>query len=194
MSKLQNMHSAHDGGGPPDPAAPRAAGPDTQLRSYVSYRLDLVSKTARDAADAIYQRECGFDIRQLRVLRLLAETPDQTVSDIVEGTMFERTLVSRLIGDLVRRRLIDRRICDIDARQVRLSLTAEGRALVRVADGLGAALNDDLLSVLTPDERVALDRCLTKLLTWRPRDGAEAGGSEAGGASAGGTDAGGATP
>ncbi len=174
MSKPQNVRHAHKSGEDPDRRAegrPMDAHRNP-LQGYVSYRLEYVSKVARDAADAVYRRECGFDTRPLRVLRLLAETPDLTVSDIVEGTMFERTQVSRLIGELVRRRLIDRRICDIDARQVRLSLTDEGAALVRTADALGAALNDDLLSVLSPEERAVFDRALTRLMSWRPRDAA----------------------
>jgi MarR family transcriptional regulator, temperature-dependent positive regulator of motility len=138
------------------------------FRTYVSYRLELVARTARDAAEDVYRRECGLGIRPLRVLRLLVETPDVTVSEIVDATMFERSLVSRLIGDLVRAGLAHRRICDIDARQIRLSATADGSALVGRAYVLGDALNDDLLSVLTPEERAAFDRCLDKLMTWHP--------------------------
>lgn len=140
------------------------------FRSYVSYRLEAVSKAARDAAEEVYRRECGLGIRPLRVLRLLVETPEVTVSEIVETTMFERSLVSRLIGELVRAGLAQRRICEIDARQIRLSATPDGAALVARAYILGDALNEDLLSVLTPQERASFDRCLGKLMTWRPRE------------------------
>jgi DNA-binding MarR family transcriptional regulator len=140
------------------------------FRTYVTYRLDLVSRTAREAADEVYRRDCGFDIRQLRVLRTLVEDPDITVSEIVESTMFERTLVSRIITDLVRAGMILRRFCDIDARQTRLSATDAGHAVVARANALGDALNEDLLSVLSPQERRAFDGALKKLTTWRPRD------------------------
>jgi DNA-binding MarR family transcriptional regulator len=139
------------------------------FRSYVTYRLELVSRVARETADDIYRRECGFDIRELRVLRTLAEQPDITVAEIVEATMFERTMVSRIISRLVRSGMLHRRICELDARQVRLSATPGGLAVVTRANTLGDELNEDLLAVLTPDERSCFDRALGKLTTWQPR-------------------------
>lgn len=138
------------------------------FRQYVSFRLEHVSKVARDAADTIYRRECGLDIRQLRVLRVLETEPDLTVSEIVEETMFERTLVSRIIHGMVKQKLVARRICDDDARQIRLSLTPAGFDRVIVAGKLGDDLNEDLLSVLTKEQRKSLNLCLDKLMTWQP--------------------------
>ena len=150
------------------------SGRSDSFRKYVTYRLELVSRTARDAADEVYRRDCGMDIRQLRVLRTLVEDPDITVSEIVESTMFERTLVSRILTDLARAGMVVRRICDRDARQTRLSATAAGREAVARANAIGDALNEDLLSVLSPEERRAFDITLGKLTRWRPRGFAEA--------------------
>jgi DNA-binding MarR family transcriptional regulator len=141
------------------------------FRTYVSYRLELVSRAALDAAEEVYRRECGLGIRPLRVLRTLSEAPDITVSEIVEATMFERSLVSRLIGELVKADLITRRICDVDARQLRLSATPAGERIVAQAYVIGDALNDDLLSVLSPGERACFESALDKLTTWRPGKG-----------------------
>ena len=138
------------------------------FRTYVSYRLELVARAAVDAAEEIYRRECGLGIRPLRVLRTLVEAPDITVSEIVEATMFERSLVSRLIGELARSGLVERRICDVDARQIRLSPTPEGAAIVECAYVIGDALNADLLLVLSPAERRAFESSLDKLTVWRP--------------------------
>src|SRR5215212_6057082 len=69
-----------------------------RYRDYVSFRLERVASMVRAEASKIYQERCGLDIRQLRVLRSAAERPGSSVSEIVEATMFERTLVSRLIS------------------------------------------------------------------------------------------------
>jgi len=138
------------------------------LDTYVSYRLELVSRAARSAADTIYRRECGFDIRQLRVMRILAETPDTTVSEVIEAALYERTLVSRFIGELSKAGMLTRRICDLDARQTRLSLTDAGLAVVARANRIGDTMNEDLLSVLDPGERAVFDACLEKLTKWWP--------------------------
>jgi len=141
-----------------------------KYREYVSFRLEWVSSIARAEASKIYLRECGLDIRQLRVLRRVAEDPGLSVSEIVEATMFERTLVSRIISELVNDGLLVRRISESDARQFHIDITAKGLALATMADELGDQLNEDLLSSLDAHEREVLDRCLNKLVQWHPKN------------------------
>lgn len=145
------------------------SGKRTKYREYVTFRLDRVSSIARAEASKIYLRECGLDIRQLRVLRSVAEEPGLSVSEIVVSTMFERTLVSRIISDLVGEGLLIRRISKSDARQFHIDITKEGLARARMADDLGDQLNEDLLSSLDVHERKVFDRCLEKLVQWQPK-------------------------
>lgn len=140
-----------------------------RYREYVTFRLDWVSSLARMEADKIYERECGLGIRHLRVLRRVAESPGASVSEIVESTMFERTLVSRLISQLVDKALLVRRISPVDARQFNIDITPAGLAKAEFADQLGDQLNEDLLSSLDANERVVFDRCLEKLVQWHPK-------------------------
>lgn len=139
-------------------------------REYVTFRLDLVSSIARAEASKLYQQQCGLDIRELRVMRRVAERPGASVSEIVEDTMFERTLVSRIISKLVEQRLLARRISEADARQFNIDITPSGLAKVAIANELGDRLNEDLLASLAPDEREIFDRCLKKLIRWQPVD------------------------
>jgi DNA-binding MarR family transcriptional regulator len=140
----------------------------SRLSAYVSYRLELVSRTARRTADAVYKAECGLDIKKLRIMRIVEETPDTTVSELVEASMYERTLISRQIGELAKAGILTRNICTVDARQTRLSLTSVGLAFVAHANRIGDAMNKDFLSVLSPEERVVFDTCLDKLSNWQP--------------------------
>lgn len=141
-----------------------------KYREYVTFRLERVSSVARAEASELYQRQCGLDIRELRVLRRVAEAPKAIVSDIVDATMFERTLVSRIISQLVSAKLLSRTISDTDARQFKIDITKLGLQKVAVADDLGDRLNDELLSSLTAIERKVFDRCLEKLVQWRPKE------------------------
>jgi DNA-binding MarR family transcriptional regulator len=135
-------------------------------REYLSYRLELVSKFVRAEASTIYRQRFGIDIRELRVLRIAAEKPGRTVSEIVDIAMFERTALSRLISTLVAKKLVERRICGDDARQLRIDPTPAGRRLAAEADRLGSQLNENLLDTLSPIERKVLDHCLNKLMDW----------------------------
>ena len=144
--------------------------PKHTFRDYVNFRLERVSRTAREAADKVYTRTCGLDILQIRVLRVVAEKPGQAVNSIVRELMLDRSLVSRIISKLVRQKLIRRTISPADARQLLLAATAAGQQRVRKANALGDALNLDLLSVLDEQEIEIFDRCLAKLATWRPKE------------------------
>jgi MarR family transcriptional regulator, temperature-dependent positive regulator of motility len=140
------------------------------FRDYVNFRLDMVSRAAREAADQVYKRQCGLDILHIRILRIVAETPDLAVNSVVRESMLDRTLVSRMISHLVRQSLIRRTISLVDARQVLLATTPAGEQRVRKANALGDALNLELLSVLDKNEIEVLDRCLVKLAAWRPKE------------------------
>lgn len=145
-----------------------------RYRDYVTFRMERVSAIARAEASKLYQQRCGLDIRELRVLRRVAEAPGASVSEIVEATLFERTLVSRIISELVAAKLLVRRISDSDARQFNIDITRAGLQKVMIADELGDRLNDDLLASLDPAEREVFDRCLEKLVLWHPREADEA--------------------
>jgi DNA-binding MarR family transcriptional regulator len=145
-------------------------GPKHTFRDYVNFRLDSVSRTAREAADQVYKRQCGLDILHIRILRIVAEKPDLAVNSVVRESMLDRTLVSRIITNLVRQSLIRRTISPADARQVLLATTPAGEQCVRKANALGDALNLELLSVLDKHEIEVFDRCLAKLAKWRPKE------------------------
>lgn len=139
------------------------------FRDYVNFRLEAVSRNAREKADEIYQRRCGLDILQIRVLRFVAEMPGRSVNAIVRESLLDRSVVSRIISNLVRQKLIERTISVEDARQFLLTATPKGKQRVDDANELGDAMNLDLLSVLNQSEIETLERCLAKLAAWRPK-------------------------
>jgi MarR family transcriptional regulator, temperature-dependent positive regulator of motility len=139
-------------------------------RKYANVRLEQVARAARDRADKVYKRECGIDINHIRILRIVAAMPQQPVNYVVRESHFERSLVSRIIGRLVKLQLLERVISPVDARQFLLVATVGGADLVRRANILGDALDADLLGVLTKQEREIFEKCLAKLLQWRPKE------------------------
>ena len=139
------------------------------FRGYLNIRLEQVARAARYAANKVYQREYGIDIDHLRIMRIVVATPNQPVKWVVRESNLERTLVSRIIGRLVKRQLLDRTISPDDARQFLLIATPAGEKLVASANVLGDALDLDLLGVLDQRERDTFEKCLVKLAQWRPK-------------------------
>lgn len=138
------------------------------FRDYVNFKLDLISRIAREKADQVYKRHCELDVWQIRILRLVAEKPGLAVNSIVREAMLDRSVVSRIISSLVRQRLINRTISPLDARKILLAPTAAGRDRVRKANALGDALNLDLLRMLDARDIEIFERCLEKLARWQP--------------------------
>lgn len=142
---------------------PRPRKPPTE---YLNFRLDILSSEAMKAADAVYRRQCGLDVRHLRILRLIGHQPGITFSQLAAETRLERGLTSRIVTSLVAKGLVRREASAVDARQFHLHLTARGEAARRDAGTLADRLEELLLTPLAEDERATLFACLDKLTAW----------------------------
>ena len=147
-------------------AADKPAHPDRGPAHYLNFRLDILSSEAMKAADAIYRRRCGLDVRHLRILRLVGHQPGITFSQLAQETRLERALTSRIVSALSAKGLVRRCASDRDARQFHLHLTAQGQAVRDQAALLAEQLEALLLAPLTVEERAALFTCLDKLTAW----------------------------
>lgn len=132
----------------------------------LTYRLNVIADQAIAANEDIFVRETGCNIRELRVLRLIDDTPGTSFAAIAQVTGFERSLTSRIIQRLIGAELILRENSATDARVFRLSTTEKGKA-VRQA---GRAVSDRLEAILTrplaPAELEQLNQLLARLGKW----------------------------
>lgn len=132
----------------------------------LTYRLNIVAQEAIAANDAIFLRETGCRIRELRVLRLIDDTPGTTFAEIARSTGFERSLTSRIIQGLLGAGLIVRENSTEDARVFRLSTTEKGRETRQVARRLSDRLEVILTDPLSAQELQALNGILERLGSW----------------------------
>ena len=120
----------------------------------------------RAKASQIYKERLGLNIRELRVLRAIGDQPGLSSRSLSEATFIEQTLVSKHLRKLVDAGLVQRALESADARRVALHLTTQGQAIRETADRLGEEMEQDFLSVLTPEELVQFNHCLAKLRGW----------------------------
>lgn len=78
--------------------------------------------------------ELRLGFTQLAALYVIAGGGTTTITDLAEALGRSPSATSRLVDGLVRRRLVERRREDEDARQRTVWLTPRGRALLRVVD------------------------------------------------------------
>ena len=137
----------------------------------LTYRLDILAQQAIAANDRIFIRETGCSIRELRVLRLIDDTPGTTFREISAITGFERSLTSRLIQALIGAGLIARENSTRDARVFMLRTTPKGQEVRRIARGLSDRLERVLTEPLTRAELDQFDAVLERLALWVSSDG-----------------------
>ena len=132
----------------------------------LTYRLELVASLAIAANDEIFLHETGCRIRELRVLRLIDDTPGTTFAEIARITGFERSLTSRILQSLLSMGLISRENASHDARVFLLSTTPRGAEVRYKARSLSDRLERILTDPLSQQELRALDSILERLGAW----------------------------
>ena len=142
----------------------------TQDRTFrnerLTYRLNIVAEQAITANDDIFLRETGCRIRDLRVLRLIDDTPGTTFAEIAKITGFERSLTSRIIQNLIGAGLIERQNSTEDARVFMLSTTPRGKEVRQIARQVSDRLEVILTDPLSTQELRALNDILARLGNW----------------------------
>lgn len=132
----------------------------------LTYKLTIVAEQAIVANDQIFLKATGCRIRDLRVLRLIDDTPGTTFAEIAKITGFERSLTSRIIQNLIGAGLIERANSNHDARVFLLSTTAKGKEIRHLARQVSDQLEVILTDPLSAHELRSLNEILERLGSW----------------------------
>lgn len=119
----------------------------------------LISRFVR--AGMWQQRPADLTVAQFRALAFINAYPKSTPSALAEYLMLARPAVTRLVDDLVDRRLATRRTGDEDRRQVVLGLTAAGRRHLDRYFASARALIVERLAPLSAADRRTVKRAMT---------------------------------
>lgn len=150
-----------DGGaasGPGD-AEPARGGADLQ----VLQKMRIVIRAAQRHSLWI-EKQCGVNGAQLWIMQELAETPGLRVGQITARLAIQQATTSNLLDTLVRRGLVIKARDREDARVVKLSLSADGMALLEAAPKPARGLLPEALAKLDAASLAALNTGLQDLL------------------------------
>ena len=138
-----------------------ALGPG-HLDSYLFYWIGQIDNLYKRAIlDAL--RPLRINLAWWRTLAVLTERGPQTVSDLARITVIERTALTRVIDQMVKRGFVQRRIRSGDRRVVEIHLAVEGRALHRRILPESRAVYHRAVSGLLPAEVASLIGELKKI-------------------------------
>jgi DNA-binding MarR family transcriptional regulator len=145
-------------------ADPKPRGGDAfALADFLPYRLSVTTNRISRTFARRYAEAFDLTIPEWRVLAVVGNFAPMSSSDICIKTAMDKVKVSRAVSSLVDRGLLDRATDPRDQRMHCLGLSRRGE---RVYDGvvpLALALEDQLTSALSGNERVTLNRILDKL-------------------------------
>jgi DNA-binding MarR family transcriptional regulator len=115
------------------------------------------------AFDKKAQARFGFGAAQMFILHVLHHDDDLTLNELADRTATDQSSASLAVGKLVAEGYI-RRAPGEDRRQVRLSLTPKGRAIVRKAPPAAQERIMESVQNMPPAERAQLMALLDKLM------------------------------
>ncbi|WP_417224281.1 MarR family winged helix-turn-helix transcriptional regulator [Achromobacter spanius] len=105
----------------------------------------------------------GVGPRGWRILALLGAPPDMSLNAVAREANIDKSQASRTVSDLIERGLIKRSADAQDARGVSLDLTRAGKKLYQEVFPAAIERNEEMLAVLSEDEREVLERALDKM-------------------------------
>lgn len=135
-----------------------------KLDAFLPYRLMLVAERVSESLARIYGRRFGIGNPEWRVLACIGESGVMTSTEIGRRGHMHKTKVSRAVSELESKGLLSRRVSQSDMRVSHLSLTPQGRAIYDHIVPFASAFADDLMSVLSEEERRVFEKAVDTLM------------------------------
>jgi len=111
------------------------------------------------------QSRFGFGAAQMFILHVLRHEDDLSLNELADRTATDQSSASLAVGKLVSDGYIRRTPSEEDRRQVRLSLTAKGRAVVRRAPPAAQERIMESVQAMPPSDRAHLMALLDTLMS-----------------------------
>jgi DNA-binding MarR family transcriptional regulator len=134
-----------------------------QLEDFLPYRINVCASLVSQALAHVYAERYKIGVPEWRVLMTLGQFGMMTAKEIGTHSHMHKTKVSRAVALLERRKLVARRTNRADRREAFLSLTVAGREVYDELAPMALNFARQLLQVVDPTDRTALDRALKKL-------------------------------
>ncbi|MHB1539866.1 MAG: MarR family winged helix-turn-helix transcriptional regulator [Steroidobacteraceae bacterium] len=125
-----------------------------ELAAFVPFRLNRLADGVSQHLAVIYRKRFGLDIPQWRVMATVGSKHGCTAQYIAASTRMHKSRVSRAIGELEARALIERASSGEDRRQRQVHLSRSGRRMYSELVPLALEREAALLACLGP-ERLA---------------------------------------
>ena len=137
--------------------------PTLTLQNFLPYRCANLAEKISVSLSRVYVERFGISIAEWRIIATLGETGELHAKEIARQTNMDKVRVSRAVGSLESKSLLQRRPDEGDSRASLLSLTAIGKELYGELVPQALDWERALVDQLTAAERDTFFRILGKL-------------------------------
>jgi len=134
------------------------------IKELFSYRLNRLAFLSSTLAESINQDLFGLDKQSWRFIGLLAAFAPMSLKTLAKEANIDKSRASKAVASLSERGLIRRKSSDSDGRSIQLSLSEEGEQLYASAFPIALRRNNEILDVLTAQEKEQFDVIIDKLI------------------------------
>jgi DNA-binding MarR family transcriptional regulator len=133
------------------------------LERYLPYRLSILSNKVSTLVAKSYQDKFALSITEWRIMAVLGEYSGISADEISAKTQIEKSLISRAISKLLKRKLIERSLSVEDKRRSEISLSETGYAVYSEIVPVSLDYEQSLLAALSEHEQVLLSDLIDRL-------------------------------
>jgi len=133
------------------------------LEKYLPYRLSILSNLVSGMIARAYEDKFALSISEWRIIAVLGEYPRSSADDISKTTRTEKSIISRALQRLLKRRLIKREVSVTDRRRQHLTLTKNGMDIYQQVVPLSYEYEQKLLECFSEREQASFDKLVEKL-------------------------------
>jgi len=140
-----------------------AAGAPFELDHFLPFRLSVLGNRVTRAVARVYAKRFQLSAPEWRTMAVLGRHGAMPAHGVIEHTAMDKVRVSRAVARLLASGRITRRADANDRRRVILDLTPTGRAVYTQIVPLALAVEAELVTDLTTEERKVLEGVMRKL-------------------------------
>lgn len=133
------------------------------LERYMPYRLSIVSNKVSSIVAQTYKDKFALSITEWRIMAVLGEYPRVSADEISVKTQIEKSLISRALSQLLKRKLVVRNIAKEDKRRSEITLSETGYEVYAEIVPLSLQYETALLNCLSCDEQALFSDFIERL-------------------------------
>jgi DNA-binding MarR family transcriptional regulator len=146
-----------------DAARGSVANAPLDLERFLPIRISVLGNRLTRAVARVYAQRFHMTAPEWRTMAVLGRYGAMTSNGVAEYTAMDKVRVSRAVARLLASDRITRDTDPQDRRRAILDLSTEGRAVYEQIVPLALAVEAELVSSLTAEERAVLDDVIRKL-------------------------------